>query len=620
MMSWDIDLDVELLGYLADDHKNETLKDALVGAADRGAKINAQFWVSRGTTEYMPSHSQETEALLLRKLGHKNIKVFVDYGRGGVRAPDTWVNAMRAIVFDRILMVVSTFNLNPEAFGSDLFAPSDFYHVRVGTEIKMDGWEYDLTVRQRSERTFGLKIKGPVANGVAQLAFHRQESFCANLWRPSKYPGCNESEKLAPILAVPHYRSPYEIEDEMFLEKDYCHASINGQFKLLGVSQRATQITEDYEHIIETAENYLYIENGYFIGKRFNDRSIFRRLPKNTLVEKVAKRIERAINECSHFSVVIVLPMVNRGESALLESWKTLFQPTVGLIPHLEAVMRQSKTNCSKELDDFISVNWLGAEHRLTNGDSVFFTVYTHASLLIADDSKMSIGSVNWNDRSLLGSDADLNIYVDQSLHHIRRAALNGLFLDDKALAVDVEAACTDRQGKTSTGFKSLARIFHDEGKRNNELIRGYMGLDLEHAEDTLTHSNFLDAMTKWVLSLFVRGKQWKQRRERRSRRKAFVGHLFNYASDAFENMPTVEMEEEEAAGLHKMNLMGVQKPTDVAEEVDAGAPSDSRGNTMGAQKPTDVVEEVEEGTHSDSRGNVMSAQKLTDVVEEVEN
>lgn len=506
-MTWDINLEVHLLGYgkesVLANGKNATLLYSMLEAANRGAKIHVQFWVTRGTKSFMPSTSGVEMANRLRTLNHENITVFVDYGRRGVATPGTWVDLMRAVVFDRKLALVSSFDMTPTTF-SAASNPYDDRHVTVGAEIRFDDWSYDLTVRQKSDRNFGLKIRGPAAESIVKFAFHRENTFCGNLYgyRRAHYPSCEHDNRLPLLIVQPaHYVSPYDIEDGLFLPDYECHVAINGLFKLLGVKSATKQIAEDYEEIIDSAKNYLYIENQYFISQ------------KNQLVNKLFARIERAINDCSNFSVVIVLPMEAKEKSAHKKNRKTL---QTGLISRIEKALGASR--CEKLVTDFISVQWIGSPHRLQNGDNVIFSVYTHAKFMIADDSKLTIGSANWNDRSFLGYDGDLNLYVKGNLKNLRRQAFVGLGMRSH----EIDRVCS---GKNVNGEdQSLASIFYNAGRINNHSVKRLMNLDFEQGVDARKGEPITVDMQ------FGSGNKWQQRKEQNPHVKDRMGEssIFN--------------------------------------------------------------------------------------------
>jgi len=492
VISRDLDLDVHLLGYgkecVLPNGKNATLLNSMLEAANRGAKIHVQFWVTRGTKSFMPSFSGVEMANRLRTLNHENITVFVDYGRGGLLTPRTNVHLMRAIVFDRRLALVSNFDLVPTTFSAGP-NPYDDRHVRVGKQIRFDNWIYDMTVRQKSDRNFGLKIRGPAAENIVKFAYHRENTFCGNLWRNrrSHYPSCDPDNRLQlSMIKPPGYVSPYDIEDGLFLSYFQCHATINGLFKLLGVKSTTKQIVEDYEDIIKNAKHYLYIENQYFINQ------------ENKLADKLLNRIERAINECSNFSVVIVLPMEAKEKSAFTKSRKSL---KTALYVHIEKALNAS--NCDKDITDFISVHWLGSLHRLQDGDYVIFSFYTGGNLMMADDDKLTIGSANWNDRSMMGYDSDLNIHVTGNIKNIRRQVFLGLGMRSH----EIDRACS---GKNINGEDpSLASIFHRSARINNYLLNRATNLDFEEG---------LDARRGEPIKVdiaFGSGQIWAQRQEK---------------------------------------------------------------------------------------------------------
>ncbi|XP_013089460.2 phospholipase D1-like [Biomphalaria glabrata] len=168
-----------------------------------------------------------------------------------------------------------------------------------------------------------------------------------------------------------------------------------------GLSQPEDSIHKAYEHCIENARDYIYIENQFFIslveGSGVN----------NCIGNALYKRILRAHRSNSNFKVYVVLPLLPAFEGEFGTSTGVALQA----ITHWNyaSICRGGNSlmeKLSKEVPDpnkYIVFCGLRTWDKLNN-KLVTELVYVHSKLMIVDDDTVIIGSANINDRSLLGN------------------------------------------------------------------------------------------------------------------------------------------------------------------------------------------------------------------------
>lgn len=180
--------------------------------------------------------------------------------------------------------------------------------------------------------------------------------------------------------------------------------------KKTGASDGKTEksIADAYCKAIAGAEKFVYIENQYFISKAGEGKAG----PQNPIMETLAQRIIKAIEEKKEFLAILVLPIMPEGE---LSSWaeqeqmhwqfRTLQrdknckrQPWQEVQPLYQRLEKATRDDPSRYLSIHYLRNWEKQERALVTEQ-----IYVHAKTMIVDDRIAIIGSANINDRSMLG-------------------------------------------------------------------------------------------------------------------------------------------------------------------------------------------------------------------------
>ncbi|KAG6756928.1 hypothetical protein POTOM_037227 [Populus tomentosa] len=182
-----------------------------------------------------------------------------------------------------------------------------------------------------------------------------------------------------------------------------------------GTSQIEENIHCAYCSLIEKAENFVYIENQFFISGLSGDDII-----QNRVLEALYRRIMRAFNDKKCFRVIIVIPLlpgfqggVDDGGAASVRAimhwqYRTICRGQNSVLHNLYDLL-------GPKTHDYISFYGLRAYGQLFNGGPVVTSqVYVHSKIMIVDDRATLIGSANINDRSLLGSrDSEIGVLIE---------------------------------------------------------------------------------------------------------------------------------------------------------------------------------------------------------------
>ncbi|KAL5565959.1 hypothetical protein UlMin_029123 [Ulmus minor] len=182
-----------------------------------------------------------------------------------------------------------------------------------------------------------------------------------------------------------------------------------------GTSQTEDSIHKAYCSLIERAENFVYIENQFFISGLTGDEII-----QNRVLEALYRRIYRAHKEQKCFRVIVVIPLLPGFQGGIDDGGAA----TVRALMHWQCrTISWEKTSILHKLNvllgpkthDYISFYGLRSYGRLFEGGPVATSqVYVHSKLMIIDDRTALIGSSNINDRSLLGSrDSEIGVVIE---------------------------------------------------------------------------------------------------------------------------------------------------------------------------------------------------------------
>jgi len=173
--------------------------------------------------------------------------------------------------------------------------------------------------------------------------------------------------------------------------------SINGMS--IGKTSEMTErgIVAAYLRLIKNAQNFVYIENQYFI----EDKS------DHAISSAIVDRILKAHEQKKPFRIVVVLPLLpDNGEisSSIVQTIMQLQQET---IQRIFIALELHQINALQYINFYGLLN-----HDKLNGKLVTAQIYVHSKVMLADECAI-IGSANINKRSLRGDrDSEISIVI----------------------------------------------------------------------------------------------------------------------------------------------------------------------------------------------------------------
>ncbi|XP_012944337.1 phospholipase D1 [Aplysia californica] len=168
-----------------------------------------------------------------------------------------------------------------------------------------------------------------------------------------------------------------------------------------GVGETENSIHKAYEHCIENARDFIYIENQFFITQTGTSNTVH-----NCIGNALYKRILRAHRSSSAFKVYVVMPLLPAFEGEFGTNTGAALQAVTHW--NYSSICRGENSlmhQLAREIPDpnkYIVFCGLRTWDKLDN-KLMTELIYVHSKLMIVDDDTVIIGSANINDRSLLG-------------------------------------------------------------------------------------------------------------------------------------------------------------------------------------------------------------------------
>ncbi|KAI4335720.1 hypothetical protein L6164_014338 [Bauhinia variegata] len=200
-------------------------------------------------------------------------------------------------------------------------------------------------------------------------------------------------------------------------------------------------IQSAYINAIRRAENFIYIENQYFLGSSFswnsNDIKVEEIGAVHLIPKELALKVVSKIEAGERFSVYIVIPMWPEGipESASVQDILNWQKRTMEMM-YTDIAKALKAKGIEANPKDYLSFFCLGNREKITDGEyeasekperesdysraqqARRFMIYVHAKMMIVDDEYIIIGSANINQRSMDGGrDTEIAMGAFQPYH-----------------------------------------------------------------------------------------------------------------------------------------------------------------------------------------------------------
>lgn len=184
-----------------------------------------------------------------------------------------------------------------------------------------------------------------------------------------------------------------------------------------GVKVPDCSIQNAYKQMIAEAQNFVYIENQFFISSTAGNMVV------NDIAKSLVEKIKDKAEKHEKFKVIVVIPLLpgfagEADSSAILRiqlhwEYQTICRSPTSIYSQL--------TNAGIRPEDYIRFYGL-RNHTLFGETPVSEIVYVHSKYMIVDDKKLIMGSANINDRSMTGThDSEIAVVVeDRNLVEIK--------------------------------------------------------------------------------------------------------------------------------------------------------------------------------------------------------
>jgi phospholipase D1/2 len=182
-----------------------------------------------------------------------------------------------------------------------------------------------------------------------------------------------------------------------------------------------SSIAQAYVQMIRNAENFIYIENQYFLGSAYCWTEKEDVNCHHTIPSEIAQKVVDKIHQNQRFTAYILIPMFPEGDPASAPIQEILFWQFKTMEMMYQRVGEALKqTGSSTHPTDWLlflcpGKREAGGQHldRLEDADesmakifrkSLRFPIYVHSKMMIIDDAYIIVGSANINQRSLAGT------------------------------------------------------------------------------------------------------------------------------------------------------------------------------------------------------------------------
>ena len=184
-----------------------------------------------------------------------------------------------------------------------------------------------------------------------------------------------------------------------------------------------SSIMQAYIQAIRNAENFIYIENQYFLGSSYcwklHDHEIQtpNKSCQHIIPAEIAQKIVEKVHSKSRFVAYILVPMFPEGDPTSLSVQEILYWQ----YRTMEMMYKKVSEAIEDAGSDTIPTDWLVfmclGKQELSDTDhnsikeptnvfakNLHFPIYVHSKMMIVDDAYIIVGSANINQRSMAGS------------------------------------------------------------------------------------------------------------------------------------------------------------------------------------------------------------------------
>lgn len=469
----------ELFYFLGEGRDESRMDRWMLRAAERGVQFYIQFWygqmniLEKGFFKTMKVTSRAKNLLKL----HPNIHVLID-SRRGVQMTMLWTTHIKAIVINGRIAYAGGFDMATWRWDSPQHlrptpqrAGGEGSWIDVAVRISgLAAWDLRtvLVTRHTSycsskknmvhRKMLKFKLNGydscdtPQIPSVA-LGQCEKDGSCSSQWGPTKCEKgkCFCQQDFAPLFSSELGTQACEALGPFGSPStglDSCRVLLTANPEGMDVKTNRPDILEAYLESIQQAEQFIIIDNQYFVGACSDAKDVSgghgltKNGPVNQVMMALLQKIKEKISKDEAFSVVFFL--CGKTSDSHQPTIQTLFgdRECRGLVPSLIAYLRSRETpDAESAWRKYVSIAWAGnavtrtylhqtlgenlwqevlasgshAKELPPEGHASVYGIFIHSKVLIVDGIVAQVGSANVNDRSLRGdssSDTELNVEV----------------------------------------------------------------------------------------------------------------------------------------------------------------------------------------------------------------
>jgi len=196
-------------------------------------------------------------------------------------------------------------------------------------------------------------------------------------------------------------------------------------------------IMRQYVNLIRAAQEFIYIENQYFLGSAYSWTADRKTLSNHIIPMELTQKIINKMEAGESFHVYVCIPMYPEGDPASVPSQEIIrwqFRTMESMYKRIALAIERLGTDtrpsdhlsfyCLGTREGVDETDWdeLGAPDPATGAEIVRETlrhpIYVHSKLMVVDDDYVVIGSANINQRSMAGErDTEIAIGAFQPSH-----------------------------------------------------------------------------------------------------------------------------------------------------------------------------------------------------------
>ena len=447
---WSIDTKINLLRGDEDPEGFSNVGELLKAKAEEGVKVLIMAWDEKssdlsGGEGMMGTHDEETKQFF--EGSNVVCKLVPRQKTDGVLA-NTFVTCcythhQKTVICDapfeeddsmkRIVAFIGGLDITDGRYDTpefNLFSTIKSHHVGDFYQNCAPGVT-EATGPRQPWHDIHSKVEGPIALDIKK---NFEERWCRQSEDLETHLVCFDDSEFAldaPATLQDHDGGPWTIQLFRSITSDSCQLDLEKHLCLHKKSGRLIEnsIQQCMIKQIRKANNFIYLENQYFLGSAYAWLDDSQTLSNHLIPKELTERITEKITAEEPFKVYAVIPMFPEGDPASGPSQEILFWQFRTMETMYKRIADAIKENgLDSHPKDYLNFYCLAKRESpeeipedldepedgtlaKTLRDSMRHPIYVHSKMTLIDDEYILVGSANINQRSL-GGNRDTEIAV----------------------------------------------------------------------------------------------------------------------------------------------------------------------------------------------------------------